>query len=213
MNFIIKELKLWPFAIFFGLLTALAITNTRAYSESIQGEIAQNVIRFHVIASSDEKEAQDLKNMIRDSVLERFGSKLDPAYGIANTRAFLAENLEDIQEYAAKLIYGKGYTYPVRAELSSVFFPTRVYGNMAFPAGIYEAVRIIICEGYGGNWWCVMFPPLCYVDGAVPVDGEYTLLGALLSEEAYGVLNYSRGGAGVRVRFWVVEWWQEIMHW
>lgn len=212
MNILRKELKIWPAAILSGLLMALVITNTRAYSESIQREISRNVIRFHVIAGSDEKGALALKDIIRDEVLEYFGGKLDPESGIEDTRAFLLEHLEDIQKYAAGLIYDMGYDYSVRTELGKVFFPTRIYGNMAFPAGVYEALRIIIEEGYGSNWWCIMFPPLCYVDAAMPYDGGYTLLGALLSDEVYAVINYSQGGAGVRVRFRIVEWWQERMH-
>ena len=79
---------------------------------------------------------------------------------------------------------------------------------MSFPAGEYEALRIIIGNGYGGNWWCVMFPPLCYVE----TPGENSALSNLLSNEAYALVSHYHGNNAVTVRFRVVEWWQERMH-
>ena len=217
---VIREVSIWILAIALGLLLALVISRaTLAYSKSIQDEISQNVIRFHVIANSDSVVDQTLKNAVRDGVLNRYKNKLDPAGTIEETRMFLNAHMEDIQSYASQIISDEGFNYPVTAKIDRIFFPTRIYGGMSFPAGEYEALRIIIGTGYGSNWWCVMFPPLCHVEvtpnipAHVP-DGvqEYTLLSSFLSEETYSIINHSQGDIGVTVRFRVVEWWQEHMN-
>jgi len=217
-----KELKIWLFAIASGLITASIITGcTQAYADSIQNEIASNVIRFHVLAHSNTALDQEIKDIVRDGILDRFGSKLDPTTNsIEDTRTFLLENLDGIQEYAAVIVKEHGLGYPVETKMGRVFFPTRTYGSMSFPAGEYEALRIIIGEGSGGNWWCVMFPPLCYVDAPANgpdtepdySGGDYSLLSTLLSREAYALMNHSQRDTGVTVRFKVVEWWQERMY-
>jgi len=211
---IVRELKIWLAASIIGVILALAIaTHTQAYSQNIQNEISQNVIRFHVLANSNAAEDQALKNMVRDGILNQFGSKLDPTSNIEDTRFFLQNNMTEIEAYAVQLIKNEGFNYSVQGVIDQTFFPTRKYGNMAFPAGEYEALRIIIGEGQGDNWWCVMFPPLCYVDGttANPTSDDYTLLRNLLSDETYALMNHAQGGTSVTVRFKIVEWWQEHM--
>ena len=210
---ITREMKIWMAATVFGLFLAMAIaTYTQAYAENVQNEIADNVIRFHVLANSDSPEDQALKNFVRDGVLDRYRDKLDPAGSIEDTRTFLLEHLEEVQEYAEYLVQSKGFNYPVYGVVDRTFFPTRVYEDIAFPAGEYEALRIVIGEGRGSNWWCVMFPPLCYVDAATPAPDDHTVLRNLVSDQTYAVMNHSQGNTGVTVRFKVVEWWQEQMH-
>jgi len=217
---VIRELSIWILATTAGLLLALIISRaTLAYSKSIQGEIAQNVIRFHVIANSNTPIDQSLKNTVRDGILDRYKNKINPEATIEDTRAFLVAHLEDIQLYASRIVYDEGFSYPVKVTIDKVFFPTRVYGGMSFPAGEYEALRIVIGEGYGSNWWCVMFPPLCHVEGVMHISAhvytdthEYTLLSNLLSDETYELINHSQDDIGIVVRFKVVEWWQERMH-
>jgi len=223
---ITRETKIGVAASAIGLFLALAIASyTQVYAENIQSEISQNVIRFHVLANSNSAQDQALKNIVRDGILDRFGSHLNPSYNtladIDDTRTFLLENLDDIQAYAMQLIQNEGFAYSVQGVLDWSFFPTRLYGDMTFPAGEYEALRIIIGEGRGGNWWCVMFPPLCYVDVATPntvadrsvfASESYVLLQHLLSDEAYAIINHSQGDTSVTVRFKVVEWWQERMN-
>ena len=219
MNKINKEIKIWLAASVIGVFIAYGITATQAYAISVQNEIADNVIRFHVIANSDDPEDQAIKNTVRDGILDRFGGMLDPKGSIEDTRMFLTENLDDIESYAAILA-----GYPVKGIVGQASFPTRTYartyartcgnsyGNLSFPAGEYEALRLIIGDGRGGNWWCVMFPPLCYVDAATPEPSGQTVFGTLLSEDTYALMNHTQNGNGVTVRFKIVEWWQERLH-
>jgi len=203
---IFKELKILLSASILGFFFAMmAVFYSQVYAVAVQNEIAENVIRFHVLANSDAAGDQALKNNVRDGILNRFGQELDTTLGIEETRAFLWAHLDEIEEYAAGLVQENGYDLPVRAVVDRAFFPTRDYGSMSFPAGEYEALRIIIGEGEGGNWWCVMFPPLCYMEEAAPLQG-------VVSDGTFALLHHSEGSAGVTVRFRVVEWWQERMN-
>ena len=207
-----KEIKIWIASIIIGTFLTAIITMTQAYAVNVQSEIAQNVIRFHVIANSDSAQDQALKNFVRDEVLYHFGGNLDRTASINETRLFIMDNLTEIERFVIELIDER---YPVKAVLGNTVFPTRTYGHMSFPAGEYEALRIIIGEGRGSNWWCVMFPPLCYVDAATPQpisSDDYTVFSKLLSTDTYAVLNHSQNNTGVTVRFKVVEWWQEFIH-
>jgi len=239
-DYMSREIIIWLLAIGSGMIFAMLISGavgfigiTRTYAINVQNEIADNVIRFHVIANSNSLQDQALKDIIRDEILDRYGGKLDPQSDIADTRIFIQENLDNIQKYAASLIEKRGFNYPVYAVLDRAFFPTRTYGNMSFPAGKYEALRIIIGSGAGSNWWCVMFPPLCYVDAAIPTavapatpappiatasaastpqSDSYTVLWHLLSDDAYSLINHSQRNTSVTIRFKIVEWWQEWIH-
>lgn len=213
-----KELKIWLLAIAIGIFSALAITH--AYAANVQNEISDNVIRFHVLSHSAMIHDIMLKNEVRDGILEYF--TLDADASIEDSRAYIADNLGPIEERASDIVKRAGFDYPVQVLLDRTFFPTRTYGHMAFPAGQYEALRIVIGEGEGGNWWCVMFPPLCYIDvatsaTATSIDSssdsfafsDYTLLSSMLSYDAYSLMNHENG---VTVRFKIVEWWQERMN-
>lgn len=204
-----KEARILLSASALGLFFALMIVAySQAYAETVQNEIASNVIRFHVLANSDNYNDQALKNTVRDGILDKFGDKICPSDSIEESREFLLANLGEIEAYAAKLLQKNGYNYSVKAVIDRIFFPTRTYNTMSFPAGEYEALRIIIGEGRGSNWWCVMFPPLCYVES----PEQSHILSNLLSEDAYALVSHTQGGTGVTVRFRVVEWWQERMH-
>jgi len=209
---ITKEMKIWLAASAIGLIAALTITmHTQAFSESVQNEIAENVIRFHVLAHSNSANDQALKDVVRDGVLEEFKQRINSGSSIEESRDYLTQHLDEIREYAATLVEKQGYDYSVQAVIGRAFFPTRVYGDIAFPAGDYEALRIIIGEGRGDNWWCVMFPPLCYVDATQhnPDDDDIITLQHLLTDDTYALMNHSQHDMTVTVRFKIVEWWQE----
>ena len=205
---IVREIKIWLAALVIGLTMSLLIAYTRAYAENVQNEIADNVIRFHVLANSDSVEDQELKNIVQKGIRARFSKELGPHGSLEESRKTILAGLDEIEHTAAKLVEKNGFDYPVKVALGRTFFPSVDYGDISFPAGEYEALRIIIGEGKGGNWWCVMFPPLCYLDAASPDSA----LSDLLSDDTYNLMNHSKNGAKVTVRFKVVEWWQERMN-
>lgn len=127
-------------------------------------EIKDKLIRFHVIANSDTEEDQNLKLKVRDKVIEALSSKLSETKTVDEARNVLEDNIDFVNEVAKEVILDNNYSYNVITMLSKENFPDKVYGNYIFPQGNYEAFRIIIGNGEGHNWWCVMFPPLCFVD-------------------------------------------------
>ena len=128
--------------------------------EDIQNEI----IRFHVLANSDTEEDQKLKLKVRDKVIENMASKFIGISNIDDARKIMLDSMDEVNSIAKEVIEENGYSYGVKSELSRENFPDKMYGDTLFPQGNYEAFRILIGEANGQNWWCVMFPPLCFVD-------------------------------------------------
>ncbi|WP_297712395.1 stage II sporulation protein R [Clostridium sp.] len=127
-------------------------------------DIKDKLIRFHVIANSDTDEDQNLKLKVRDKVVEALSEKLSNVNSLEEAENVLKENIDYVNEIAKEVIEENNYTYEVNTMLSYENFPDKVYGDYIFPQGNYEAFRVIIGEGKGQNWWCVMFPSLCFVD-------------------------------------------------
>lgn len=140
------------------------VNNNLELTELNYDDIKDKLIRFHVIANSDTDEDQNLKLKVRDRVVEVLSEKLDGVTSLDEAENVLEENIEYINEIAREVIEENNYTYEVNTMLSYENFPDKVYGDCVFPQGNYEAFRVIIGEGKGQNWWCVMFPTLCFVD-------------------------------------------------
>ena len=137
-------------------------------------DIKDKLIRFHVIANSDTDEDQNLKLKVRDKVVEALSEKLSNVSSLEEAENVLEENIDYVNEIAKEVIEENNYTYEVNTMLSYENFPDKVYGDCVFPQGNYEAFRVIIGEGKGQNWWCVMFPSLCFVDESKnSVDSSY----------------------------------------
>ncbi len=154
--------------------------------------IKDKMIRFHVIANSDSIEDQDIKLKVRDRVLEYIYPKLEESLEIDRSREILKENDKDIKDIALKVLEENNYNYKVESTLSNEVFPVKSYGDITLPQGEYEAYRIIIGEGKGQNWWCVMFPPLCFVDitkGEVSNKDTEEVMKKALSEKEYDMVK------------------------
>jgi len=146
----------------------------------------EKLIRFHVLANSDLEEDQELKIKIKNSVLEYIYPKLSNSHNINKSREILIDNINEIEDIAKTVILENGYNYDLKLELTHDNFPVKTYGNITFPQGNYEAFRIIIGEGKGKNWWCVMFPPLCFVDvtkGEVAYEETEKIMETYLQED------------------------------
>ena len=143
-------------------------------TELSYNDIKDKLIRFHVIANSDTDEDQNLKLKVRDKVVEALSEKLSNVNSLEEAENVLEENIDYVNEIAKEVIEENNYTYEVTTMLSYENFPDKVYGDCVFPQGNYEAFRVIIGEGKGQNWWCVMFPSLCFVDESKnSVDSSY----------------------------------------
>lgn len=176
------------------LLTGIVLINFLYLKEEPRelSKIGENLIRFHVLANSDSPEDQELKLKVRDKIINTMAEELEKSGDISETREILRTNLSKIEEIAEEEIKSRGENYSVTASLGESIFPTKRYGNVVFPAGIYEALRIEIGQAKGQNWWCVMFPPLCFVDvkhGLTDEETQRELKNALTEEEYHLVYS------------------------
>ena len=127
------------------------------------------VLRLHVIADSDSEYDQALKLEVRDEIIGVLREKLATAQSLEEAEAIVEDNLDEIENIACEYLQGKA-DYSAHVELGMAEFPTKSYGDMVFPAGEYHALRVILGSGEGKNWWCVLFPSLCYVDAVGDID-------------------------------------------
>lgn len=132
-----------------------------SWSLQAQRELADKVVRLHILANSDSEVDQALKLRVRDAVLTRAEELLVPSDGRKEAEMALRDHLPELTTLAQTTIAAEGYDYSVRTELANTVFPTREYENFSLPAGSYLALRVVIGDGAGKNWWCVVFPPLC----------------------------------------------------
>lgn len=153
-----RKLKCWELALLMGVLVTLC---TGAWLDREQAQLAGQVIRLHVIANSDSREDQELKLEVRDRILEYAQAIYPENATLEEAKAALEECLPELSQIGQQAVEEAGYDYPVTAQITECWFPTKEYENFALPAGDYTTLRIVIGEGEGQNWWCVAFPPLC----------------------------------------------------
>ena len=186
--------KILTAAVFMAVIAAL-VFGTYRYSHSqeyrIQKEIADNIIRFHIRAASDSEEDQRLKLKVKDAVVKYMKGQLADADSLDEARNILYDDTDSIRELALKLIKDEGYAYDVNVYFERSYFPMKTYGDMSFPPGEYEAFRVDIGEADGKYWWCVLFPPLCFVDQTYTIvpDDTKNMFRNVLSDEAYDAIT------------------------
>ena len=200
-----QKLRRLEVALMIGLAAALA---WGAWSLGTQQELADRVVRLHVLANSDTEEDQALKLLVRDAVLERATEILEQSADRAEAEIRLRESLPELEAIAEETVRANGYDYAVTAELEDTSFPTKEYDGFALPAGEYLALRILIGEGAGQNWWCVVFPPLCT---AASADVPETALAAGLTEDQVSLM--AEEDSGYVLKFKAVEWWEQLREW
>lgn len=183
-----RNLIMAALAVMISLMLTACVWRTETVSakvEKTQEHMAEEVLRFHVLANSDSKEDQNLKMKVKDTVVSWMEEEMDTE-SLAQTKAFIRSHLPQIEALAEETIQKEGYSYPVRASLEWTDFPEKTYGDITFPAGTYEALRIQIGEAQGHNWWCVLYPSLCFIDSVhavIPEKGKKQLEHVLTEEE------------------------------
>lgn len=190
----------WMRAVAGGLCLCLCLSVCGFAGEV--NDLRGRVLRLHILANSDSDVDQSVKLKVRDAVVEECAGLLDGAK-TADDAAVLAEDqLDEVCAVARRVLREQGADYGVAAEVTTAYFPTRVYDNVTLPAGRYPAVRLLLGEGAGHNWWCVLFPPLC-VSAATD---KKTTADVLTPAEDTLVTE----GERYRVKFKVVEWWERL---
>ena len=203
-----KVFKKITIFIFLFLLYFFICANN--YSKAVTCDISDTIFRLHVIANSDKAYDQELKYKVRDNILNYMNLISRNTFSKDETIRLIENHLEKFKKIAQNTIYENGYNYTVTIEIGNFKFPTKTYGDISFPAGFYDAMQIKIGEGEGQNWWCVMFPPLCFIDvssGIVP-DESKELLESNLSEDEYNFISESSGET--KFKFKLVEVLQNL---
>ncbi len=162
-----------------------------SYAQNVSTDIAESVFRLHVIANSDKEEDQNLKYIVRDNLLQYMNSICRDCQSKQEAILIVEENKSTFEQIASNTIKEHGYSYSVKINIGNFEFPTKNYGDISLPAGYYDALRVEIGEAKGQNWWCVMFPPLCFVDvssGVVP-DESKELMENSLSQEEFALIS------------------------
>lgn len=178
--------------ILFNIGNGVTIKKSENVQAASQETVSEKIIRFHVIANSDSKEDQALKLKVRDEVLKYIAPKLSKSKNIDESRKIILKNDKNIKKIAEDVIKKNNKHYSVKTTLSNENFPVKEYGNITLPEGNYEAYRIIIGSGKGHNWWCVMFPPLCFVDiskGEVAYKETENEMKKVLNDEEYNLVD------------------------
>lgn len=182
-----------------------------SYVNAVSANISSNVFRLHVIANSDSAEDQNLKYLVRDALIDYMNSVSKNSNSKDEAISIAYQHKSDFYKIAKKVINDNGYDYNVNISIGNFTFPTKNYGDISLPAGYYDALKVEIGNASGQNWWCVMFPPLCFVDistGIVPEDSKETIKDSLHTEE-YNLINNAQT-ADVKFKFKLLEFFQNI---
>lgn len=177
-----------------------------SYAQSVSIDIANSVFRLHVIANSDTKVDQNLKYKVRDNLLKFMNNLCKNCNTKEEAINITKEHENDFKDIAIQTIKQNGYDYNVKINIGNFEFPTKQYGDISLPAGFYDALRVEIGEAKGQNWWCVMFPPLCFVDvtsGIVPEESKNQLESSL-SEEEFALVS-DKSTPTIKFKFKLLE--------
>lgn len=212
MNYLKKlpyKIKLFLFIL--PLLFIYTLICSISYVNAISTDLQKNVFRLHVIANSDSEDDQNLKLKVRDNVIKYMNTLCSKTNSKEEAIEIANAHLNEFKEIALNTIKENGYNYDVNISIDNVFFPTKTYGDISLPEGYYDALRIKIGKAEGKNWWCVMFPPLCFVDvtsGIVPDDSK-ELLKENLSQEEYDLIcngnSEDLNNSDITFKFKIVE--------
>ena len=177
----------------------------------MQQSISEKLIRFHILANSNSDEDQNLKLQIKDRILEYLDPFMENVQSVEGAKEFLDEKEEEILEIARQGIVEAGYDYDVKVFCVEESFPLKSYGTINLPAGKYNALKIIIGNGQGNNWWCVMFPPLCFVDlslGSISIASTEDRMSRYLTEDEFAFVlgRDSEINKGFTFKFKILEW-------
>lgn len=208
LNFM-QNTKLKNVIILTFLLFLYTFISAHSYVSAISTNLSDSVFRLHVIANSDSDEDQSLKLKVRDSLLDYMNNICSNCSTKEEAISIVTEYQTEFQNIAKQTILENGYNYDVRININNFYFPTKNYGDITLPAGFYDALRVEIGEAKGKNWWCVMFPSLCFIDissGVVDNEAKENLKNNL-DEEAYNII--SDNSSEMKFKFKIVEFFAE----
>lgn len=209
LNFI-RNTKLKNAILLIFLLSLYVFISAQSYVLAISSDLSQAVFRLHVIANSDSDEDQNLKLKVRDNLLEYMNNICSDCSTKEEAISLAQSHQEDFKKIAEQTIQENGYDYSVKINIGNFYFPTKNYGDISLPAGLYDALRVEIGEAKGKNWWCVMFPSLCFIDvtsGVVDEEAKENLE-EHLEEESYNIIS-EQENSEIKFKFKLIEFFAE----
>ena len=189
----------------FGVCVLMHFYGKATEAKEMQEDIAKEVIRLHVVANSDLEMDQTLKLEVKEEIVKMLRHKMKKSDSVEEAAKIVQAQIPEVEKCAEEYIRKKGFDYPVNATLENCFFPVKQYGDMVFPAGNYNALNVRIGEASGKNWWCILYPTLCFVDSTyqtVPDESKEKLKESLTDEEYDMLLE---GGENVEYGFWLLD--------
>lgn len=207
---IIKSPKIKMIIILSLLLFLYVTISAFSYAKSVSYNISDSVFRLHVIANSDSEEDQNLKYKVRDNLLNYMNTLCANCSSKEEAIRIVKQNKDEFKEIALQTIRENNYSYDVNINIGNFEFPTKTYGDISLPAGYYDALRVEIGEAKGKNWWCVMFPPLCFVDvssGVVPEESK-EIIQNNLSEEEFALVS-DNSSDDIQFKFKLIEFFTD----
>ena len=175
-----------------GLFILFTLISAKSYANYIFNDLSNNIFRLHILANSDSSEDQELKLKVRDEIIKYIQNLTKDSTSKSEVISICKENINELQLIAEQTILNNGYSYPVTVQIGNFYFPTKYYGNVSMPAGYYDALRIKIGEAKGQNWWCSLFPALCFTDvsnGVIDSKAKDNLSNNLNDEEMELILS------------------------
>ncbi len=193
-------LKKWEKSLLMGLVFTIIISTVSFGGQC--SSIRKNVLRLHILANSDSKEDQALKLKVRDALLKEGNDLFLNCNSTDSAKLKAKTQIADLERVAKNVIKQEGYSYPIKIEIGKSDFETRQYDSITLPAGKYDAVRVLIGEAEGQNWWCVMFPPMC-----LPAAQNQKELDDVLTKSENDIVTNENT---YRVEFKIVEWFYKL---
>ena len=178
--------KIKRFCLIIILLFFFLIFTLITYASSVSKDLENNIFRLHIIANSNSEIDQSLKLKVRDNIIHYLQENCDNCKSKSELYNFVVNHLEDLNNISQKTIYDNNFNYNVSIDVGNFYFPTKYYGNISLPAGFYDGIKINIGEAKGNNWWCSLFPPLCFTDissGIIDENAKNDLKSNISNEE------------------------------
>lgn len=205
-----KNIKFKKIILLFFLFSLYVFISASSYVLAISNNLSDAVFRLHVIANSNSQEDQTLKLKVRDSLINYMNNICSDCSTKQEAINLAKEHKDEFQKIAEQTIIENGYNYCVNININNFYFPTKNYGDISLPAGYYDALRVEIGEAKGENWWCVMFPSLCFIDvsNGIVDDEAKNNLKENLEDESYNIIS-DNSNKEVKFKFKLIEFFAE----
>ena len=205
-----KNSKLRNLSLLTFLLFIYIFICAHSYVYAVSNNLYNAVFRLHVLANSDSEEDQALKLKVRDSLLNYMNNICSNCSTKSEAITLVNEHKKEFQQIAENTISENGYDYPVKINIGNFYFPTKNYGDISLPAGSYDALRVEIGKANGKNWWCVMFPSLCFIDvsSGIVDDEAKENLEENLEQESYSLIS-DKNNSEIKLKFKLIEFFAE----